>query len=174
MKTLIIIPIIAFIFNGILLCQTHSNITFDAGTNITTQTGTDICADTIIFIGTYTINGTICGHSIGIDPIASEIPDSYNLYQNFPNPFNPVTKIKFDLPKSNLTLSGAKGLPIRLIICDILGREITTLVNEQLKPGTYEVVWSATGGGSNYPSGVYFYKLVTSDYTETKKMVLIK
>jgi hypothetical protein len=63
---------------------------------------------------------------------------------------------------------------VRLIVYDILGREITTLVNEELKPGTYEVEWSATGGGSNYPSGVYFYKLITTEYTETRKMVLVK
>jgi hypothetical protein len=56
------------------------------------------------------------------------------------------------------------------MIFDILGREITTLVNEQLKPGTYEVEWDA----SSNPSGVYFYKLITSEFTETKKMVLIK
>jgi hypothetical protein len=170
MKAIVITSLIAFFFTGILRCQTHSNITFDAGTNIIVQTGTDICADTIIFNGTYTINGTICGHSIGINPIASEIPNSYYLYQNFPNPFNPVTKIKFDLPKSNLTLSGAMGLPVKLIICDILGREVTTLVNEQLKPGTYEVEFD----GSNYPSGVYFYKLTAGSYTDTKKLVLIK
>lgn len=161
MKTLIIIPIIAFFFTGIILCQTHSNITFNAGTNIIVQTGTDICADTIIFNGTYTITGTICGHSIGINPIASEIPNSYNLYQNFPNPFNPSTKMKFDLPKSSM---------VTLIIYDILGTELSTLVNEQLKPGTYEVEWDA----SNSPSGVYFYKLNTTDYAETRKMVLIK
>ena len=55
-----------------------------------------------------------------------------------------------------------------------LGQEITTLVNEQLKPGVYEVDWSAVGGAVNYPSGVYFYKLSAGDFSETKKMLLIK
>jgi len=170
MKTLVIISIIVFFFAGILRSQTRSNLTFDAGTNIIVQTGADICADTIIFNGTYTITGTVCGHPIGINPIASEIPDSYNLYQNFPNPFNPVTKIKFDLPKSNLTPGGAKGLFIRLAIYDVLGKEINAVVSQQLKPGSYEVEWD----GSNYPNGVYFYKLTAGDYAETRKMVLVK
>jgi len=169
MKTLTIISIIAFFFTGISRSQTRSNLTFDAGTNIITQTGTDICADTIIFNGTYTITGTICGHSIGIKPIASEIPNSYNLYQNFPNPFNPVTKIKFDIPLSR-GMSEGRGVLAKITIYDVLGCQAATLVNEQLKPGTYEVEWD----GSNYPSGVYFYKLITNDFVETKKMVLIK
>jgi hypothetical protein len=107
---------------------------------------------------------------VGIQPISNEIPGSYELFQNYPNPFNPTTKIKFDLPKSNLTLSEAKGLNIKLIIYDILGKEVAILVNQQLKLGTYEVEWDA----SNYPSGVYYYKFSSGDFTETKKMVLIK
>ena len=113
---------------------------------------------------------------IGIKKLYENVPEEFNLFQNYPNPFNPVTKIKFDLPKSNLTLSGAKGLNVRLIIYDVLGREIATLIpplrggQEGLNPGTYEVEWD----GSNYPSGVYFYKLIAGDYTETRKMVLIK
>jgi hypothetical protein len=59
---------------------------------------------------------------------------------------------------------------VKLTIYDPLGREVTTLVNEQLKPGTYEVGWDAT----NYPSGVYFYKLMTDNFINTKRMVLIK
>jgi Secretion system C-terminal sorting domain len=98
---------------------------------------------------------------IGIHNISSSIPNSYILYQNYPNPFNPATKIKFDLPKSN---------HVKLIIYDVLGREITVLVNQKQKAGSYEVDWDAT----NYPSGVYFYKLVTESYSETKKMVLLK
>jgi hypothetical protein len=83
------------------------------------------------------------------------------LNQNFPNPFNPTTKVRFDLPKSTHA---------KLIIYDILGREVTTLVNEKLNAGSYEVSWHA----SAYPSGVYFYKLETEEFTNTKKMVLLK
>jgi len=63
---------------------------------------------------------------------------------------------------------------VKLVIYDILGREIAVLVNEKQSAGTYQVEWSATGGGTNFTSGVYFYKLTAGDYSETKKMVLIK
>ena len=59
---------------------------------------------------------------------------------------------------------------VKLIVFDILGREVAILVNEELNPGTYEVDWDA----SNYPSGVYFYNITTNEFTETKKMILIK
>jgi len=87
--------------------------------------------------------------------------NNYILYQNYPNPFNPVTTIKFDLPKYSF---------VEIIIFDILGKEIATLVNEKLSAGSYSVDWIAI----NYPSGVYFYKLVTDEYVDTKKMVLLK
>jgi hypothetical protein len=89
------------------------------------------------------------------------------MFQNYPNPFNPSTKIKFQIP---LNKGGERGLSVRLIVYDILGREAATLVNEQLTPGTYEVEW----GGGNYPSGIYFYKLLTESVSETKKMILLK
>ncbi len=104
--------------------------------------------------------------TIGIQPISSEIPNQFSLSQNYPNPFNPSTKIKFDIPAG-----GAQYIvPVQLSIYDALGREVTTLVNERLNPGTYKVQWDA----SRYPSGVYFYKLIIQDFSETKKMVLVK
>ncbi len=118
------------------------------------------------------INGIVYGDTsvpVGLQNISYEIPDNFSLSQNYPNPFNPVTKIKFSIPLSRGVSEGL-GVLSRLVIYDILGREITTLVNEQLKPGMYEVEWD----GSNYPSGVYFYKLITTDYSESRRMVLIK
>jgi hypothetical protein len=106
------------------------------------------------------------GQPIGIHTISNEVPKSFILQQNYPNPFNPVTKFKFALPPS----PSGEGLGVRVIIYDILGREIATLVNEQLQPGVYEVEWD----GTNYPSGVYFYRLTTNEYTQTRKMVLLK
>jgi hypothetical protein len=103
---------------------------------------------------------------IGIETISSEAPAAYILFQNYPNPFNPVTKIKFDIPYAGQR----HAFDVRLTIYDLLGRQVTTLVNQQLQPGTYEVVWDA----SNYYSGVYFYKLITPSFSETKSMVLIK
>jgi hypothetical protein len=92
----------------------------------------------------------------------SSLPTSFNLYQNFPNPFNPVTTIKYDLPKnSNVTI----------IVYDLLGREVSRLVNNEFKnAGRYEINWNA----NNYASGVYIYRIETGDYVNTKKMVLIK
>ncbi len=110
---------------------------------------------------------------IGIKNISSEIPKVFSLSQNYPNPFNPVTKIRFDIPPSE----GGRGRIIQIKIFDILGREINTLVNQQLQPGTYEVDWNA----ANYTSGVYFYriaihsdKMITNGYSETRKMMLLK
>ena len=105
-----------------------------------------------------------------ITPVSSSMPDDFGLSQNYPNPFNPVTKIKFDIP-ANVKSQTSN---VKLIIYDILGREITTLVNEALKPGSYEAEWPATGGGSNFASGIYFYSLQTEVFTQTKKMVLMK
>jgi len=101
------------------------------------------------------------GNPVGIINTNSDIPEEFDLSQNYPNPFNPNTKISFDIPKTGY---------VRLKIFDCLGREITTLVNEELDPGTYKVGWD----GSNYPSGVYFYTLRAGDYIESKKMILLK
>jgi len=99
--------------------------------------------------------------AIGIKNLEKSIPTGFNLYQNYPNPFNPVSNIKFDLHKT---------AQVSLIVYDILGREVTALVNEKLNAGIYEVSWNA----SAYSSGVYFYRLTAGDYTAAKKMILIK
>lgn len=116
------------------------------------------------------INGNLIGDTntfIGINHISTEIPENFSLSQNYPNPFNPVTKIKFSIPQ-NETTNGA--ISTRLIIYDALGKETAILVNQQLQPGTYEADWDA----SAYPSGVYYYKLESESFSETKRMVLVK
>ena len=113
----------------------------------------------------------------GAQIISLDIPSSYSLQQNYPNPFNPTTKIKFDVAPS-LSFPLAKqirkafsiGNPVTLKVYDVMGREIQTLVNESLKPGTYE----ATFDGSMLNSGVYFYKLQAGNFTATKKLTLLK
>jgi len=96
----------------------------------------------------------------------TELPSVLSLSQNYPNPFNPTTKIRFAIP------SNVKGETsnIKLTVFDALGREIEILVNESLKPGIYEADWNA----KNLTSGVYFYRLITDGFAETKKMLLIK
>jgi len=99
--------------------------------------------------------------SVGIRPISNEIPDKFSLSQNYPNPFNPVTNIEFSIPKSG---------NVNISVFDITGREAAVLVNEYLKAGIYK----ADFDGSNLPSGVYFYTIHSLDFTQTKKMILIK
>ena len=95
-----------------------------------------------------------------------EIVLSYSLSQNYPNPFNPTTKIKYSIPSVE-----TEYIPsVQLKIYDLLGKEVTTLVNEKKQPGNYEVEFNA----SSLPSGVYFYKLSAGNFTETKKLVLLK
>ena len=94
------------------------------------------------------------------------ISSEFKLYQNYPNPFNPFTKIRFDVPKNN----GHKSMNIRLYIFDIKGREIAMLINQELEPGSYKIDLDA----SKYPSGSYYYKIVTDEFTDTKKMALVK
>ena len=98
----------------------------------------------------------------GIKKISDDIPRVFSLSQNFPNPFNPATAIKFDIPKdANLTFQ----------IYDVLGRLVATLAkNEFKKAGSYEITWDAT----NFTSGVYFYRITAGTFTDTKKMVIVK
>ncbi|NOS84925.1 MAG: T9SS type A sorting domain-containing protein [Ignavibacteria bacterium] len=101
------------------------------------------------------------GNPTGIININSEIPDQFSLLQNYPNPFNPVTNIKFSIPKSGNA---------KLIVYDISGKEMMVLVNGSLNAGTYTVELNA----SNLASGVYFYRIETSGFTDIKKLVVVK
>ncbi len=97
----------------------------------------------------------------GISENGTSIPDEIILHQNYPNPYNPVTKINYELRITNY---------VSLKVYDILGNEVFVLVNEKQNAGSYEVGFD----GSNLSSGVYFYRLQTSNFSETKKMTLIK
>ncbi len=114
---------------------------------------------------------TICSFTTivqsGIRNISTEVPSENKLFSNYPNPFNPTTKIRFDIPVCH---SCGSRNPVVLKVFDIQGKEIETLVNESLKPGTYEATFDA----SALNSGVYFYKLITNGFSETKKMLMIK
>jgi hypothetical protein len=89
------------------------------------------------------------------------LPEEFVLYENYPNPFNPSTKIKYSVPQSSNVV---------IKVFDVLGNEIETLTNEEKSAGTYEITWNAIG----LPSGVYFYQLRAGDYVNTKKMLLLK
>ena len=89
------------------------------------------------------------------------IPKNYQLWQNYPNPFNPITSIQFFLPNSVF---------VTLVIYDLSGRKVATLVNENISAGKQNVEWDAR----NFPSGVYFYQLKSINFLQTKKMVLLR
>jgi len=97
----------------------------------------------------------------------SELPSEFSLYQNYPNPFNPSTTITFTIPSVGDEYYAS---PTVLKIYDILGNEITTLINKELRSGTYEIDFDA----GYLPSGIYFYRIATKEFFETKKMVLIR
>lgn len=99
---------------------------------------------------------------VGINNISTEVPDKYSLSQNYPNPFNPVTKIKFDIA------GGSQN--VKLIIYDAVGREVKTLVNQSMNAGSYVAEFR----GENFASGIYFFRLTAGNYSEIKKMTLLK
>ena len=108
------------------------------------------------------INGVVYGDTTVTDVnYPDNTPEEFSLSQNYPNPFNPSTKIKFVIPISSF---------VNLTVYDMLGREVTTLVNEEKHPGSYEVKFD----GSNLSSGIYFYILTIGNRTLTKKMCLLK
>ena len=114
---------------------------------------------------------TTGGIPLGVVQNPIQLPSSFSLHQNYPNPFNPVTNIKFQIPLSRgVSGEDGRGVFTKLIIYDLTGRVVATLVNEQLQPGSYSVDWN----GAGYASGVYFYSLITNEFTETKRMVLLK
>ena len=95
-----------------------------------------------------------------VGPVTTECPHEFALYQNYPNPFNPSTTIKLELPKSSV---------VRLSVCDMLGREVSVLVNERRDAGVHEVKCD----GSNLASGVYLYRLTAGEFTQTRKLILV-
>jgi photosystem II stability/assembly factor-like uncharacterized protein len=116
---------------------------------------------------------TVTSGVTGVQNISSEVPSSYSLGQNYPNPFNPTTKIKFDVApfrRGGSFPNVSIGNPVTLKVFDITGREVQTLVNEKLQPGTYETTFD----GSQLTSGIYFYRMVSGDFKQTRKLILLK
>ena len=97
-------------------------------------------------------------------------PTEFSLSQNYPNPFNPSTKIEYRIPHPSADGVKSETVNVKLIVYDVLGREVATLVNKEQKPGTHEATFDA----SNLSSGVYYYQLKTSSFIQTNKMILVK
>jgi hypothetical protein len=98
---------------------------------------------------------------VGITNVGAEIPSKFALYQNYPNPFNPATNIRFDVPKAGL---------VKVIVYDMLGKQVETLINQVQQPGRYEVNYNA----GHLSSGIYYYRIEAADFVEVRKMLLIK
>ncbi len=100
---------------------------------------------------------------LGVNPVNNVIPKSFALHQNYPNPFNPTTKIRFDIPVRSAGETTLK-------VYDQLGKEVASLLHENLSAGTYEINWDA----SEHASGVYYYTLAAGSFKQTKKMIITK
>ncbi len=156
--------------NGKLTIDNWSKIGFVEGSGTSNTARSYTFVDAVIKSGTYTYrlrqidrNGAF-RYSPEMNVTITGYPKSYSLEQNFPNPFNPATTIQFAIP------DGAAGDVVTLKIYDMLGREVTTLVNEQKESGIYSIQWNATG----LASGVYFYVLSTKNFRGVKKLSLLK
>jgi hypothetical protein len=94
------------------------------------------------------------------------MPDQYILHQSYPNPFNPVTTLRYDLPENSF---------VNITIYDMLGKEIKTLINQTQDAGYRSVIWNATNNyGKPVSAGIYLYQIQAGEYMQTKKMVLLK
>jgi hypothetical protein len=108
----------------------------------------------------------------GAERSPTVLPEQFTLKQNYPNPFNPRTIIEYDIPYNS---TGLERMPTSLVIYDILGREVVTLVDRDLSPGRYSVVWAGVNRiGNRVASGVYFYSIRTGTFSDTRKMILLR
>ncbi len=129
---------------------------FDEGTGTITYDATSSHNDGTISGATWVISGVL-----PVEHTIDNIPEEFSLEQNYPNPFNPTTTIEYSIPQPGV---------VTIKIYDILGREVTTLVNEEKQKGNHVVKFN-TG---NLSSGIYFYRIQTDSFTQTKKMILLK
>lgn len=117
------------------------------------------------FLINWTLN-LIYSSQVSVKKIENNVPEKYALYQNYPNPFNPTTKIRFQIKEPGM---------VKLKVYNLLGMEIVTLINEKLQAGEYEIPFNVNQyPDKNISSGVYFYRLETGNYIQTKKMIIIK
>ncbi|MBN1153646.1 T9SS type A sorting domain-containing protein [candidate division KSB1 bacterium] len=103
----------------------------------------------------------VIGGPTAVESNIASVPGEFKVYDNYPNPFNPVTTIQYDIPKNSM---------VQLKVFDILGREVATLVNRKQAAGSYSINFDA----SNLANGIYIYKITADNYSSTKKMMLLK
>ena len=154
--------LIVLLFSAFILSQ---DIVVEANASIEVEIGADICADGMGGEGTIFINGTFCGSTTGVDIKTTDssltIPDAFALKQNYPNPFNPSTTIKFSLPAQT---------QLKINIYNMLGELVRTISEGIYEAGYYNIIFDA----SELSSGTYIYRLESNNFTDTKKMILIR
>jgi hypothetical protein len=112
------------------------------------------------------VAGSLRIRPVGVEEGNEAIPHEFALKQNYPNPFNPETNVEFALPKEQ---------DVSLVVYNLLGQEVKTLVNTRLAAGWHQAHWDGRNEqGSDVPSGVYFYRLYTPEFSQTSKMILLR
>jgi hypothetical protein len=144
-------------FRGTVVADAHGaftiSLTSPINRNYVTATATDLTGNTSEFGGWQSTDVRSTD--------GQTVPQQFALFQNYPNPFNPSTTIEFQIPKSG---------HVKLTVCDLLGREVKTLVNEEMKPGSYQSIFDR----SSLASGVYLYRIQANGFVQSKKFVLLK
>ena len=124
----------------------------------------NLITDTTYQLPQLAPDGNYCPPEAGVDN--ASVPENFELFPAYPNPFNPTTTLRYDLPEATKVI---------IMIYDLMGRDIKTLVNHQQKAGYKSVVWDATNDlGEPVSAGIYLYRISAGDFHQTKKMVLLK
>ncbi len=154
--------IIILLLFVVLPAGAQSILTLQPGTSMGVTTGANLCVSVINGSGILYGGGTICGGLVAVEPAASnELPGTFNMSQNYPNPFNPVTKVNYQLPKTEY---------VNITLYDQLGREVLQLFAGERQAGFYEL----TVDGTNLASGLYFCTLKAGEHSGVIKISLIK
>ena len=130
--------------------------------------GCDWVADSVNYTAAFfnSMDNCIEACFLASNDVINQLPHAFNLYNNYPNPFNPVTTLRYDLPEDAL---------VNITIYDIMGRIVRTLINSQQNAGFKSIQWNATNdAGSPLSAGLYLYKIQADNFVQTRKMVLLK
>ena len=136
--------------------------------NCETVSGCDWVADSVDYTAAFfnSMDDCIEACFLASNDEINQLPHAFNLYNNYPNPFNPVTTLRYDLPEDAL---------VNITIYDIMGRIVRTLINSQQNAGFKSIQWNATNdAGSPLSAGLYLYKIQADNFVQTRKMVLLK
>ncbi|MBS1494854.1 MAG: serine hydrolase [Bacteroidetes bacterium] len=142
----------SFGHSSVVMCYPQDTVCMSLMMNIDINTGA---------VANSFMNTVLSNRPLAVQSISSEVPEKFELHQNYPNPFNPETNIKFDIASQG---------EVKLVVYNSLGKEVQNIFTGKLAAGSYSYKWNASG----FPSGVYFYKLVTGNNSFIKKMMLVK